>query len=376
VFHSPGFPVSDVPFDGGGPSTNAVLDTAGTSQALAIFPNPGAAGLSVPGAAAGLLGSGAGGLPPVSLPPLPAYPLQASSDASSVPEATAGEGPYTLRATSSDDASSASASAGGTSETAGNVTYAHSESSVATQTDGGVLAKAVSVVQGMAVGPLTIGEVASTATMRSDDSGRRTPLTEAHISGLRIGGQPVNVDAAGLNAGGVPIPLPVSEGMAAALADSGITVMLVPAQSTDDAAVAPAMVVTFPADLRPIGLGTSPGTFSITLGGASARLVTAGSSVGVAPGAVPGSLAPGVDSAGLGAPTLPSTAAGLPGAAGALPGSPTGLLVPAASSAFDFASFDLTDVYLFVVAGAVVALVLAHLTGLLGVRKPWTSDAG
>jgi hypothetical protein len=314
------------------------------------------------------------------LPPIPAYPLQAQSDASGVHEANAGEGPYALRATSSDAASSASASAGGTSETAGNVTYAHSQSTVEKEAAGGVLARGVSLVQGMAVGPLAIGEVSSTAAIRSDASGQRTPETTVHISGIRIGGQPVDLDATGLNAGGVPIPLPVSDSMAQALASSGITVMLVPAQTSADGAIAPAMVITMPADMRPIGLGTAPGTFSITLGGASARLVTAGpasgSAAGTAAGALPGSVAPGVDSAALGAPALPTTAAGLPVGSGAIPGSPAGALVPTAASTLDLASFDLTDVYLFVIAGAVGALVLAQLTGLLGVRKPWTSDAG
>ncbi|HEY0397116.1 MAG TPA: hypothetical protein VGF00_01930, partial [Acidimicrobiia bacterium] len=45
----PGGPLTDTPVDAGGPTAQATLDSLGTSQGYAAFPDPGAFVLSVPG---------------------------------------------------------------------------------------------------------------------------------------------------------------------------------------------------------------------------------------------------------------------------------------------------------------------------------------
>jgi hypothetical protein len=298
-----------------------------------------------------------------------------------VREATAGQGPYALHATSSDTSSTASAHVGGTSDSVGNAVFAHAESAVMQAADGGVEATAASGAQGLAVGPLTIGEISTTASAIADQTGRVTPATTALIAGMKIGGQPVSVNSDGLNAGGVPIPLPVSESMNKLLSASGITVTLIPTHNSEDAAVAPAIVISMPADLRPIGLGTAPGTMTITLGGSTARLDTsqsAGTAGSPAPSdAVQQPIAVGAaDGTGLDAGALPATVSDPAGTAAGPAGAHTAVLVPAAASSVTTATFDMTGVYVFVATGAVAALILAQLTGLLGVRRSWTSDAG
>ena len=92
----PGVTLTKTLVDLGGPAAQAALNSLGESRAFASFPYPGDTAVAAPG-----LLRGAGNIP------APAYPLYVASDNPAVPRQEAGDGPYALRAESTDSASKA-----------------------------------------------------------------------------------------------------------------------------------------------------------------------------------------------------------------------------------------------------------------------------
>lgn len=382
-----GFPVTDTPIDGGGPSAQAALSTFGSSQARALFPDPGE-GAAAPGLIAGLLSGGPGGLPPIQLPATPPYPLGVSSDAQTQPEADAGSGPYRLKASSSTAVSKALAQAGGQSDAAGNALSGSAESVVASQPGGGAQATGATDMIGISIGPLTIGQIRTTAGLLSDATGALTRTSSAEISGVKIGGVPVDIVTKGLAVGGNSYPVPVSDAAAQALAAAHITLSLSPGRTDKDLVVSPALVISTPVDFDQQGASRVHGTIFITLGATSAQLDTSAPSVSVA--GVP--VGPGL--AGPGRPASPTPAYGsIPdvaiadGATTALPGSPAEpgdprsapsaptVGVALAAGVGQPLSFDLDGLYLMVLAAGGAAVFSVLFLRRTGVR-PWTSTAG
>lgn len=268
---APGAPATDVPVDGGGPTAQVAVDSIGTSVGYAAFPDPGKFFVSVPGLAVGLLAGGAGGLPPLDLPSLPGYPFYVASDPDTAPEVSVGSGPYRLAASSTPQASEASATAGLETDV-GNAALASSTASVAPSASGGVVAKATARLQGLSVGPLTIGQVSSTATQTMDEGGTITPSTDLEIAGMRVGNVPVALTPKGFVAGGETTPVAVNSSLADMLKGTGITVELVAPQNFPDRVVAPAIRISFP---FAIPGAKDSGTATMIIGSATTSLVGA-----------------------------------------------------------------------------------------------------
>jgi hypothetical protein len=356
--------------------------------------------------ATGLLASGAAGLPPIHLPPLPNYPLFVASDVNSAPDVSVGSGPYQLTAKSAQQSSHASASGGLQTGILGNVALVSSSASVSTQ-GSTVVSTATTDMQGLTVGPLTLGEVKSTATITEDASGNVTPSTSLEISSVKIAGLQVSITPTGLQLPGPTVPLPINATLNKLLAGAKITPTVVTAQSFPDRVIAPAMTVTVPFTTpRLPQLGQFNGTVTMTFGAATASLSGAsaagasdqGGSTGLSGSGSLGSSggAPLGGGGNLGGPTGASASTNsvslpLPGSSGVSspqlaappPSARSGVVSPGSSSLAAgapaermVAMFDVRSVYLVVLGAGLVAAGLSWLIRVLGVRRPWTSIGG
>jgi hypothetical protein len=403
----PGAPLTDIPFDGGGPTAQVAADSIGASTGYAAFPDPGQFVLTVPGLAVGILASGAAGLPPVKIPSLPNYPFSVATDASGAPEASAGNGPYQISASSQTAQSKAAATAGLNTGLTGNAAMLTSNASLTPTTGGGVVAKAVSDLQGLSIGPLTLGEVKSTATETIDSTGTITPSSSLEISGLRIGGVPIGITPQGLSAGGVTVPLPINSTLNSLLKASGIKMELLPAQQFPGKVLAPALQVTVPFAM-PFAIpqvGKFSGTVTMIVGSTTAQMSGSAADSGSGSGGTAGSSGSvgssgSGDSGSVAAPPAsgsPADTSGAPGAASPSSGSPGGLSgggsTPTASSPLlaspsgskpsrlasgpvgrraGFGSthpLDVSSLYFVVVVGVIVAVASGQLIRRLGVRS-------
>ena len=362
----PRFPVTDTPVSSGGPTAQALRDSSGTNQGYAAFPDPGQSLVSVPSLVSGLLAlGGAGGLPPLTLPSLPAYPLYVSSDPAVDPQASAGTGPYHLRATSAASATTATATAGLQTDAAGNIALTSSTASITEMPDGSVVATAVTDAQGISMGPITIGEVRSTATMTLNGSTVR-PRSEIEVSGMQVGGLPVaSVTAEGLSLAGTAVPLPIPGLLVKLLGPAQLAPTIVTPKQFPGRVVSPAFQLTAPLTIPYFGAGS----YTLTVGSATATMLGAGPLGPVAPSTAPpaktGGLTP-PPGTGAGMPTLPQ-AAPLPTTEGAPVGAPPGTalaepaqvaLGPLQLSAQELAAIKI--LYLIVAALACVMAILGQ----------------
>jgi hypothetical protein len=392
----PGAPLTDVPFDGGGPTAQAAADSIGSSTGYAAFPDPGQFALTVPGLVIGILSSGLAGLPPIKLPSLPNYPFSVSSDASTAPDASAGSGPYQISANSETGSSKASATAGLNTGLSGSASLVTSTASLTPTAAGAVVAKAVSDVQGLSIGPLTLGEVKSTATETIDANGTITPSTSLEIAGLRIGGVAIEMTPQGFVAGGPTYPLNINSILDGLLKAAGIKVEMLAAQQFPGKVLAPAMQITFPFAM-PFAipnLGKFSGTVTMIIGSTTAQM--SGAAAGAASGDT--GATPAAGSAGSGTSTGFGAASGTPavGSSGGSPSSPSVGSVPSPSPASvpllaaprpsapkrlasspvgrraglgAIRTLDIRSLYLVLVAGVVVAAASGQLIRRLGVRS-------
>jgi hypothetical protein len=373
----PGFIGTDVPFDGGGPTAQVQLDSLGTSKGYAAMPDPGSLVVTLPGLVTGLLAQGAGGLPPLPIPSLPAYPLSVTSDVNLTPEAAVGSGPYSLRARSAPDVGSATAIAGLEASPLGNVAMVRAESSVVV--DGAtVTATAANDVEGLSIGPLTLGRVRSHATVIVDESGVAKPSSELQIDGASIGGLPIRIDGDSIDLlGSLEIPVPVARIVNDLLHGAGITVELLAAEQTDTSATAGAVRISMP--FGPIDIpnvGSFTGTLAVTLGAASANITAA---VEDASGVEEGAANPGVgstassldvgDLGGLNAVTsVGDVDASVVAPAPVRAGLPTGGAIARLGEVRGL--FDLSSIYLMMVGCGVALAVTGHVIRRVAVRTP------
>jgi hypothetical protein len=398
----PGFPLTDTPLDGGGPAAQVAVNTIGSSNSYAAFPDPGPLVNSVPGVLTGLLGLGAAGLPPIHLPSVPPYPLSVSTDASGNADKSLGAGPYNLAAHSTAASASASATGGLQTGLLGNAALVTSTASLTTSTSGTVVSTATSDLQGLTIGPLTLGEVKSTATETLTPDGTMTPSTSFQIFGVQIGGLPVGLNQQGLSLAGVTVPLPIGSTLTHLLGASHVNVELIGAQQFPDRVLAPALRITAPFAMpfKIPGVGQFSGTMTLTVGSATASMKGAATSAGTGAdssgaagsGIAQGGSTGGSDSAGGPVPSgasMPASDAGMGQAPGVGPASSAAPVLAAptgrsnnrgsaitAAPAGLFGSFDIRSMYLLLSVCAVAAGGLIHLIRLMGVRKPWTSGNG
>jgi hypothetical protein len=363
----PGGPIQDNLVEVGGPTAQATLDSLGNSKGYAAFPDPGSLVVSIPGMMAGLLAGGAGPIPPIEVPTLPAYPFAISSDAAVQPEASGGEGPYVLRTTSTTSGSNANSSAGLQLGGVANTALARSWASVE-RSDTEVVVTGTTQIEGVTLGPLTLGQIRSTAMLAMDATGYITPSTTMAISGARIGGVAIDLEPTGLNLGGPTVPLPIASVSKTLLAASGIKLEIEPGEVLEDGITSPAIRLSTQFDAS--GIGKGPGTASMVLGDVAVHLgapsggpvesdtggaVDAGGSPVVDPGA------PSTDALEFGAPEI-AEAPSAPGRA-AETGAPP---VPIVSRL----AFDVSGVYLGLLLLGGLLLLVNQFLRLLGVRSP------
>ena len=390
----PGGPITSTPVDSGGPTAQSELTSFGTSIGYAAFPDPGETVISAPTLLQGLLSTGLSGLPPISIPQPPPYPFYAQSEAGTQPTDQVGAGPYSL-STSSGDAGTQSTASGGLQDgLIGNIALVTSTSSVKIQSDSSVLAQATSEIQGLKVGPLSIGDVLSTASETASADGTVTPATNLVITGVQVGGLPVSLSGAGLNLPGPSVPLPVNPTLQSILASSGLTATVVKPQQFNGEVLAPAVELTGP--VNDLGVGTGPGTFTLILGGAEAAMQVGAAPPATTPTASSPAAASDLSGTGSGSGTSYATnpvSPSISAATGVAAAGPTGGSLSAGSRpaqpgsarslsgrSVDLVSnplgFDIRSLYLVFAAAALIAAVAAQLMRSLGVRGPWTSSSG
>ena len=376
----PGAPLEDNLIDGGGPTAQVAVDSLGSSNGYAAFPDPGSLVVSLPGLIPGFVPTGAGGLPPVKLPTLPPYPFYVESNRGGSPDATLGSGPYALAAHSAPSSAKASASAGYAGDGVGNVALVTSSASLSLQADT-VVSTATSEIDAVSIGPLTLGRVRATATETLHADGTVTQTSKLDIAGVKIAGLPVSITSDGLYLLGTSIPLPINGALEQILRGAAISIKVLRAQSFPNRVVAPALVITMPFSVPYYlpQLGRISGTMVVTFGSATASLSSA------AQGGVGGV-------GGVGLPEVsPLTSdghvtRGLPaiGADSFAPGPARSSITPAAappSSAetpvpISFIGlFSIRSVYLLVLLGALAAWVLGQFVRIQGVRS-WISGDG
>jgi hypothetical protein len=378
-----GFPATDVPVDSGGPTAQALADSSGfQSTAYAAFPDPGEFLLTVPGLVPGLVESGVAGLPPIEFPSLPDYPFYVRTDTSN-PNASLGSGPYSLSAESKAVSSRADAAAGVRQSLVGNLAVVRASATVGPTEDETVVSEAVSVLEGLRVGPVAIGSIRSIARQSLDQFGEVTTDTELVISGLSIGGIAVNLTENGIDLAstGSVVPLPLNDTLVDLLDATGLTVELLRAEEMEDRVVAPGVRMTIPFSTPVIPqVGQYSGTATITIGQATASLLagapgapdgfsflppepagTGSSDIGLPDlGGAGGSVTPPIPAPGAGPASAPSPSA--PSDGGADPG-----FQPAAAIRPE-ALLGIESVYLMIVAGALLAAASGNLIQRLGGR--------
>jgi hypothetical protein len=250
----PAAPLSNTVADVGGPTAQAVLDSNGASQAFASFPYPGA-NLAVAG---GLVKGASNGQVPA-----PDYPFYVVSYNPTVPEQHVGSGPYAIQAQSNGTSSQGTASAGVRSPGVGTLGLAEAKASTQSSATA-VVGSASSRLTGLAVGPLEIGELVSSATTALPADGKLDRKADTRVVAAKVGLTPVVIDGSGVSAGGTPAPgAPDTAFVREALASAGITVKVFAPEETETGIVAPVVRIVQTE-------AKSGATVTYTLGGAAA----------------------------------------------------------------------------------------------------------
>jgi hypothetical protein len=376
-----GAPVTDNPVNAGFPTAQVQADSLGTGEAYAAFPDPGTLAQTAPGLVVGLLGQGGNGLPPIHLPSPPGYPLSVQAVRGITPDQTVGQGPYAISASSQDASTSASANGGLSLGGVGQASWLASSTDITQEAKGEVISRATSDVQGLAIGPLSIGKVVSTARLTLGTDGTVTRSRHLEIDGVQIGGLSVSISSDGLNLAGVPVPAPIGSTLGALLKAVGVTFELLPAQDFPDRVIAPAVRITVPVSGSLVG--ASKGTLEMTVGAATAYLSAAGAggpSEGDIVPPTPASLSPNSVSTGTPAMAGPTPAFQPNANSGLAPVQSTLGSARPATSVGDESSpiglFDIRSLYLLVAACALGAWIMGHLFRLLGVKRAWKSSVG
>lgn len=385
-----GLPLTDTPLDGGGPTAQASGDSIGTSVGYASFPDPGEFALSLPGLVAGLVNAGAAGLPPIPLPSLPDYPLYVRSENPFTPDAQLGSGPYELTAHSDGDRSNAAATLGLDLDALGHLALVRSVANVGRTDDGGAVAEAVTSIEGLTVGPLSIGKITSVARKTMSASGDVQTDTSVTIDAVRIGGIAVAITGEGLDVAGILVPLPINAVLEQLLSSAGIHLEFLAAEEFPDRVVAPALRLTVPFETPNVpNVGEFDGEITVILGAATAELT--GAAVPVRPPTTPGGTGGSTGSGGAatgganaggsggsstpsrptGAGSTPRTSAGTgtgtglpatnPGGTGAGADLAGGEAIDPVPTSFLLPALDVSSVYLVLALGA-IAIAVAGIT--------------
>lgn len=346
-------------------SVGIELNSYGDSKGFAGAPFFGA---TIEGAGGLANGLGQGRIPP--LPPtLPGY---VTSSHPVAPASTASNGPYTLRAESTERSSSATAGIAGVSgQPKFLATTAHALGSFDSLT-GALTASAESIVEPFEIGSLvTVGKVRSFAQMVLDQNGKLVPSSAFDVGTFTVAGVKLGLTDQGLQASDQSATPVTLDQLNAALAPSGISVKFISGSTSPTSVVSDGLQITMAHEV-PVEGDTSE---TFTLGHASARLAytlvkdslttAVTDALGGGIGAPPGS----PDLVALG--QLPSTAGLVPGT-----GTAAGVALQPQAAAVAGQSFLPGDVrmdfgywYLVLPAAGLSLTLASRFVGLLGIPK-------
>jgi hypothetical protein len=349
---SPGAPLTDTVVDVGGPTAQARLTSIGSSTGFAAYPDPGATVLGAPSTA---------GTSAVS------YPAAVTSSYPVTPEATFGTGPYDLVTHSRQGGSDAAATSG-----SGDPSAALLSAQAHVQLEADVVtARSSSDDRSLATGPLSVGRVRATATVRLGATGPVKASSTFEVEGLTAAGTAFGIGPAGLTVAGTTVALPDTSPVTSVLSSAKISLRYLEPTTTATGAVSAGLQIT-------VGdVGGQHTTY--VLGQASARVSQAvdDDAVVVDPPPLP-PLASPTPSAGPRSQVLPGTVPSQPGTdtppvVAPVTGSPGPSTTPTAT-ALTLVRTEVTawprSFFLVLSAGGLLALALASLFSFLGVRRP------
>ena len=263
----PGFILTDKFVDHGGPTSQALFESAGGRRANAQIPYIGYMA-DYPGFPP--LVAAALGLPQP--PSLPAYAARASADDSGQPEQVVGEegGPYFLKATASSTAVRSTARLGAPEGKDG----AQPPASLATTdvvTDGDkVSVVASTVAQSFSLGPLSVADMRSkSVTTYTQGDDQPVTTTELLVKGGSVGTTSFSFGAGGLKVAENGVPVPAGEELSqlnGALAPAGLTVNFAGARTVPGGAAAGTFEIV---DTHPVpgAAKDAHGIFRVRFGG-------------------------------------------------------------------------------------------------------------
>jgi hypothetical protein len=371
-----GGPLTSVPVDTGSPVAQATLDSLGSSKAFASQAYPGDEAITLPGTVAGVTKGAAS---------LPHYPLIAESDASSQPSATVDQPGSSLSASSSPSGSKASAVTGAQSgDNRAGLTSGRADISQAS--DGAVTATGSSDTEAVAVGPLYLGRVLSSATVRVAPGSNASKSSTLEVTGASVAGVPISITPAGVTAGSSTNPLPSTSPLSDVLRNAGMSVTYIAPETTPSGIIAAGVKVTVskdvPGPVSPVSVTYIFGQSAASVAGAadsSSQAATPAAADNPASQAGPSGAQTAPATPGSGGVTPAATSSG----AGVLSAGSTArterpylaLRTPASgarTSRRAMAGFDLSAFYLVVAVGAIAAAVMSRLVGMLGVKQ-WIS---
>ncbi len=290
------FPASNTPVDSGGPSAQATLSSSGGGLAYSAAPDPGTFLAGMPQLGKGVVEQNGLALPFAA----PDYPLAISAN-DQAPSQQVGAGGYELAAEVA-PSSAQSRTKVGAQTPGGNAGLADAAAQVIESADG-VAAKAISDVQGLTVGPVSIGTVRSIVSVAADANGNLTRSSSFAVDGLRIGNLPVGLARDGFTVAGQPAPSDQQAALNDMLESAGVALEQFPQTETPHGVNGAGVIITHKFDTPSLGATT----VTYRLGGAAVALNAAGSrALGQAPAVAPsGTVAPG---------TAPAATAPLDGA--------------------------------------------------------------
>jgi len=362
--HIANFPATAAPIDSGGPSARVAAGSAGGGTAYSAAPDPGSFPSSLPGIGSGVLAQNGLKLPFQ----VPDYPLAVTADAQN-PNRTVGAGGYELRADVGPSSASADTTTGGQSP-GGNFGLMTADARIA-PVEAGVQALAISDIQSLTVGPLTIAGVHSEASELEDQTGNVVKRSAFHVDAIRIGSLSIGLAPGGFTVAGTPVPADSQKSFNDMLAASGVSLEQFPATETPDGIVGAGLVVTQKFNAPQYGATSVSyriGGVAVRLQGAGQPATTGSAGAGGVPSAPAGSvgqLAFPTGVTGLTGNQFPTGAAPLASggpvsapaaqsdAAGAVPG--VAFAMPAAATR-TLAAVDSNGIYLVVVAAGVIGL--------------------
>lgn len=209
-------------------SSEAANDSSGNSSAFAGLPYPGPVGSTIEGTVNGLSG---GATPPI--PPAPGF---VSTTYPGSPKADESQGPYVVKASSSQYESSAQAGFGvspnaGAGDSANQQVY--SKATVTANADGSVVATASAGVDALNIGNvLDALNVGSTATLTGNGTTPPTLNADSSLGSFQVLGFKIGITAQGFDVIGANLPLPTTQVLAEVnkvLGSKGVQISVLPA---------------------------------------------------------------------------------------------------------------------------------------------------